>query len=131
MSDDPNFSDFWTQERNVAAVDPADLCSVWKLFREVETRTGSEQVSIDFRSYERVCNPGADVTAVWFRASMLGMMMKMVPEILSPWSHDGEFDDAVFQVAAAFPMKQMRVGVVQQGPPFDVEEFVKQIGARA
>jgi hypothetical protein len=39
-------------------------------------------------------------------------------------------DDAVFQVAAPFPMEKMRTGVVRQGPPFDVEEFVKRIGVQ-
>jgi len=42
-------------------------------------------------------------------------------------THDGEFDDAVFQVAATFPMEKMRTGVVREGLPFDVDEFVKQI----
>ncbi len=51
-------------------------------------------------------------------------------EILMPWTHDGELDDAVFQVAAKFPMTNMEVGVVHDGLPFDVEEFLKQIGER-
>jgi len=46
------------------------------------------------------------------------------------WTHDGELDDAVFQIAATFPMEKMRTGVVREGLPFDVEEFVKQIGTR-
>jgi hypothetical protein len=55
----------------------------------------------------------------------------MFPESpLTPWMHDGEPDDAVIQVAATFPMKNTEVGVVHDGLPFDVEEFLKQIGAR-
>jgi hypothetical protein len=61
---------------------------------------------------------------------MLAMMMQMMPDMLAQWTHDGDLDDAVFQVAATFPMEKMRTGVVREGPPFDVEEFVKQIGAR-
>jgi hypothetical protein len=61
---------------------------------------------------------------------MLVMMMKMLPDMLAPWTHDGEFDDAVLQVASVFPMKKMQVGVVRQGPPFDLQEFMKQIRAR-
>lgn len=49
---------------------------------------------------------------------------------LTPWTHNGELDDAVFQVAATFPMKNMEVGVVHDGLPFDVEGFLKQIGER-
>jgi hypothetical protein len=44
--------------------------------------------------------------------------------------HDGEIDDSVFQGAATFPMRNMEVGVVNEGLPFNAEEFVKQIGAR-
>jgi len=57
-----------------------------------------------------------------------GLRTKKGP--LAQWTHDGQFDDAVFDVAATFPMEKMRTGVVRQGPPFDVEEFVKQIGGR-
>jgi len=49
---------------------------------------------------------------------------------LTPWSHEGELDDAVFQIAAKFPMKKLPVGLVKNGLPFDVQELVKQIGAR-
>ena len=54
----------------------------------------------------------------------------MLPESpLRPWTHDGELDEAVLQVAATFPMKKMEVGVVHDGPPFEVQEFLKQIEA--
>jgi len=33
----------------------------------------------------------------------------------------------LFNLAAKFPMKRMPVGVPQQGPPFDLNEFLKQI----
>ena len=57
-------------------------------------------------------------------------MMKMFPESpLAQWTHDGEFDDAVFDVAATIPMKKMATGIVY-GPPFDVEEFVKRVAAK-
>ncbi len=59
-------------------------------------------------------------------------LLQILPgEPLTPWTHNGELDDAVFQVAATFPLKKMEVGVVHEGPPFDVEEFFKQVGARA
>jgi hypothetical protein len=47
--------------------------------------------------------------------------------MLSRWLHTGELDDAVFKVAATFPMKKMSVGVPQQGFPFDVQGFIEQI----
>ena len=125
--------DFWKfQEGSVAAVDPDDMKKLWLLFRDVQSRSDSGGgVAIDMRLYERACSPGADVQAVWFRAAILETLKQLRPELLAPWIHDGEFDDAVFQVAATFPMKKMRTGVVREGLPFDVEGFVKRIGARS
>jgi hypothetical protein len=123
---------------DVSAVDPADLKAVCAFMRNVETRTtASQNTAIDSRAYENVCGPGADVQAVWYRASMLGLL-QMLPKVspmfpespLTPWTHNGELDDAVIQVAATFPMKNMGVGVVHDGLPFDVEEFLKQVGAQ-
>jgi hypothetical protein len=124
-------SNFWsTPGDEVAAVNPDDLRKVWRLFRDVQAHTPAGQCgSIDGRMYKNVCSPGANVVAVWYRASMLGMLQMLPESPLTPWTHDGELDDAAFQVAATFPMKKMEIGVVQQGPPFDVQEFVKQIGA--
>ncbi len=123
---------------DVAAVAPADLKAVRAFSRGVQAATGGQAGMIELGLYRRVCSPGADIDAVWYRASMLGLL-EMLPQVspqmfpespLTSWTHDGELDDAVFQVAATFPMKTMEVGVVRDGLPFDVEEFVKQIGAR-
>jgi hypothetical protein len=35
--------------------------------------------------------------------------------------------DIVFNLAARFPMKAMEPGVVYEGLPLDMEEFVKQL----
>jgi len=115
---------------SVAAVSPDDLRKVWQLFRDVQARHPGECTSIGNSVYQSVCSPGADVVSVWYRASMLGMLQLLPESPLTPWTHDGELEDPVFQVAATFPMKKMEVGVVRQGPPFDVQEFLKQIGAR-
>jgi len=125
--------DFWkSPEGGVAAVNPDDMKKLWQLFRDVQSRSGGigGGVAIDMGLYERACSPGADVQAVWFRAAILETLKQLRPELLAPWLEDGEFDDAVFQVAATFPMEKMGTGVVREGLPVDVEEFVKQIGAR-
>jgi hypothetical protein len=101
------------------------------LIRDLQARNPGGQGSIiDDRMYKEVCSSGADVQAVWYRTSILGLLQILPDSPLTPWTHDGELDDAVFHVAATFPMKKMEVGVVHQGPPFDVQEFVRQIGAR-
>lgn len=125
---EPTPDDLWeSQEGGVPAVKLDDLRNVWKLFRDAEARQSG---AIGHGIYESVCSPGADVESIWFRASMLAMLNQMQPELLAQWIHDGQPDDAVFQVAATIPMEKMRTGVVRQGPPFDVEEFVRRIGAR-
>jgi len=108
-------------------VDPADLQNVWAMLCLFQGQAGGQSGSDDIRLYERVCGPDADVHAVWFRASTLQLFAGM----LEPWTVNGEVDVIVFQVAATFPMKKMSVDVVRRGPPFDVEEFLKQIGARS
>jgi hypothetical protein len=50
--------------------------------------------------------------------------------VLATWLHDGVPDDAVFHVAATIPMSRMQIGVAYQQPPFDLEEFIKQIEER-
>jgi hypothetical protein len=129
--------DFWKSKGDVPAVDPADLKAVCGRMRDMKARA-SQNTAISSSAYQGVCSPGADTMAVWYRASMLGLL-EMLPQVspqmfpespLTPWLHDGEIDDAVIQVAATFPMKNMEVGVVRDGLPFDVEEFLKQVGAR-
>ena len=124
--------DFFGARGNcVAAVNPNDLRNVWTMMRDLEARAQTGQSgSISSGLYERACSPGANVLAVWYRASILGVLQTLPGNPLTPWSHEGELDDAVFQIAARLPMKKLPVGLVKNGLPFDVQELVKQIGAR-
>jgi hypothetical protein len=109
----------------VPPVDPSDLKIAWKRGQELRALYGSEPtvVSHDLRGN---CSPGADFTAVWYRASMLGLLAESVG--LLPPEMPSEVRDVVFNVAAKFPMKRMEPGVEYQGLPMDVDGFVKQIG---
>lgn len=97
--------------------------------REVQARSPGEGVLIGDEMYKRACSPGADVGAVWFRASIIGILDML--GMLRPWIHEGAVADAVFKVAATFPMNGMVIGVPRQGFPFDVEEFFSQVTASA
>lgn len=114
----------------LAVVDATDLKKVWQTSADFKALNPGQSGSIGSTVYQSVCSPGANVVAIWYRASMLCLLEQMMPELLASWTHDGQLDDAVFEVAATFPMQKMKTGVVREGPPFDVEEFVKQIGAR-
>jgi hypothetical protein len=123
--------DLWeSQEGNVPTVNPDDLKKVWQVSGDFETRNPGQSGAIGSTVYESICSPGADVTSVWYRASMLWVLKQMMPEVLASWTHDGHLNDVVFEVAATFPMEKMRTGVAREGPPFDVEEFARKIGAR-
>jgi hypothetical protein len=114
---------------SVQPVEPADLRSVWTMQSEIQALRPGEQIMISAESYKQACGPEADVRAVYERVSYLWMLREV--GALATWVHDGVPDDAVFHVAATIPMSSsMQVGVVYNKPPFDVEEFIKQVEER-
>jgi hypothetical protein len=122
---------FGARGSDVTAVNPDDLRNVWKMMRDLHARDLEGQSgSISGGLYEGACSPGANVVAVWYRASILGVLQMLPGNPLTPWSREGELDDAVFQIAATFPMRKLPVGLAKNELPFDVQELVKQIGAR-
>jgi hypothetical protein len=109
----------------VSAVDSADLRAAWDLFGDVRARNADQKVAIGVAMFERACSPGASVRSVYYRAAMLQLCERR--GLLSPWLHDGQLEEAVFRVAATFPMKKMQVETVYESLPFDVREFARQI----
>ena len=110
---------------SVPPVDPADIRSVWTMQSQIQAVRPGEQIGISADAYHRACGPGADVRAVFERVSHLGLLQ--IAGVLTPWLHDGVPDDALFDVVATIPMIRMQRGVVNNKPPFDVEEFIKQV----
>jgi hypothetical protein len=113
---------------SVPPVDPADLRSVWAMQSEIQARNPGQQIGISADAYQRACGPGADIRAVFERVSLLGLLQ--IAGMLSPLLGNGVPDDAVFDVAATIPMSRMQRGVVYNKPPFDVDEFIKQVEKR-
>jgi len=123
---------FWGSENqdsgSVPPVDPDDLRSVWTMQSEIQPLRPGEQIGISADLYQRACGPEADVRAVFVRVAQLWMLKEVgMPE---SWLRDGVPDDAVFQVAAKIPMSRMQIGVVYKKPPFDPEDFIKQVEER-
>jgi hypothetical protein len=119
-----------SEDGMVAAVDPEDLKNFAKLGRGAQTAAqaaGSSGMAIGQSATQSVCSPGANTTAVWYRLKVLGLCEHMGLLSLSSFQDNGELDDAVFKVAATFPMKMMEMGVTYEGPPFDFQEFVKRL----
>jgi hypothetical protein len=109
----------------VPAVDPDDVKSVWKLGKDAEAR-GSKAIGDGLK--RQACKPGADTEAVLYRTSLLWMMTQMPPEVLERFMREDQSNDAVFRAAAKVPAEWMGVGIVRNGPPFDVNEFLRLCG---
>lgn len=116
-------------EGPIPPVDPVDLQSIWKMQRDVQACSPGKNIGISVELYKRACSPEANIGAVWFRASLVGMLEML--GMLKPWIHEGVVADAVFKVAATLPMNGMKVGVPcsTTGLPFDVQEFMSQVTA--
>ena len=118
----------------IPAVEPADLKSAWAMSEELKKDLAkvipNQHVGISFDCCKRVCSPGADVGAVWYRVSMIGLLQMMSKEAGEPALSgltDGKPSDAVFKALATLPMTGMNPGVAHDGLPFDPEELVRLI----
>lgn len=110
----------------IVSVDPSDLKNVWKMGEEMQgQRDSNEHFAIDPRMFATVCSPGANRMALWYRASILGLIAQQTGLLAPELSNDAK--DIVFNVAAKFPMKRLEPGVVYEGLPLDVQAFGKQI----
>jgi hypothetical protein len=115
----------------VQEVDPADLRKTWAAMNYVQKLHPGQQCEV---SIGRKDDPDEapevrekarqDEQARWFRASML-MLLCQGP--CADRLKDGEPDDRLVEIVARFPMKKMEPGVPQQGLPFDMPEFIKQL----
>ena len=57
-------------------------------------------------------------------------MSRIVPEQFAAVTKDGQPIDAAFRAAAKVSAEWMGVGVVRQGPPFDMNEFTAALCGR-
>ena len=98
------------------------------------TRRPGQQVAIGSRVYEHACKPGADVQAVGYRAAVLSMLIHLAlhPENpikeLGPWLKEDQLEAVVFTAAAKVTMEWMGVGIFRDGPPVDLDEFLRLCG---
>jgi len=102
----------------VPAVAPDDI----KRFREVGKRLVPEKpaqgsIGIDIRLFAEACTPGANIPAVAFRNYPISILLHL--ELLNPWRRGDDLDDAVYRVAADFPL----AGIER----FDPSEFLTRL----
>lgn len=112
----------------VPAVDPEDVKSVWQIGRDVQANRPGQQVAVGVDTMKQACKPGANIKAVWYRASLLWLMTQIAPERLERFMREGQLNDSVFLAAAKVPAEWMGVGIVREGPPFEFNEFFRVCG---
>ncbi len=111
----------------VPPVDPDDLKTAFEIFQNVARRypDGRSDVGVDV--FQHPCKPGAGISAITYRAMMLGVVVRHAQAQLAPWTKDGHLDLAVFHEAAQLPMEWMGVGFVRESAPFDADEFLRRL----
>jgi hypothetical protein len=127
----------WMKDGPIPPVDPADLKSVWAMQKEFKKdfekrmpdHAPNETVGVGIDYYRRVCGPGANVGAVWYRLSRLEALQMMSEAGGQSWAGltEGKPDDAVFKALANLSMTGMQPGVIREGLPFDVEQLIRLI----
>jgi hypothetical protein len=129
----------------VPVVDLDDIKAVAHLFDELQRQHPGRQFGVGVEAMAQICNPGADVQAVYYRVAQLGLLKFIseqkvdIPEVqahiaefqskIAPLMLDGKFTDAAFRAIARIPLVWMAPGVVSEGLPYDVEELLKLCAA--
>jgi hypothetical protein len=111
----------------VPAVDPGDIKAIWQLGEELRAKLPSTK-AVGVELMKHACKPGADIAAVSYRLGLVWIMTQIAPEQLARFTREGQPDDTVFRAVAKVPAEWIGVGIVQQGPPFDVNEFLRLCG---
>lgn len=88
----------------VPAVDVADLRAVLKIMTDVKE---PHNVGFGAQFIHASCSPGADIPALWFRASMLHVAKAQ--GVLGGKESEGMPDDALLEFWASFPFKATEV----------------------
>ena len=116
-ADIPNFRTY-AEGESIPPVDPEDIKALWK----IRARWGTDPELA-------ALSPGADFSAVSHRRGIVWTLINL--ELLAPWRHGEELDDAVFRVAATFPTREfMGQDYMIEGDErfgFDPNAFVRRL----
>ena len=88
----PNFRPY-AEGEPIPLVDPEDIKRVWR-----------QMFSSGFEDLHEAYRPGADPSAILRRCAIVQTLSCL--KVLTPWQHGEELDDAVFRVAAIFPIRE-------------------------
>ncbi|MGH9522913.1 MAG: hypothetical protein ACRD3E_10310 [Terriglobales bacterium] len=93
----------------VPPVAPSDLAAVIKLMKEIEQSRppGPGPAGIASNVFQSACSPGADVMAVWFRATNLLIALKHGE--FAQCEEEGKLKDDFLGLWATFPFRAVDV----------------------
>ena len=100
------------QGGEVPSVSEDDLKSLHAVCVDRSRRYSGKDGVVGLEVMARACSPDANLPAVWLRHTELRLLVRQ--GLLENWRHGTVLDDAVFRVAATFPMN---------GLHFDREAF--------
>jgi hypothetical protein len=89
----------------VPAVTPSDLDAVVKLMLDFEKEHDGGAIGLNV--YQAACSPGADVGAVWFRATILCLALRHGE--FAEFVEAGVIKGSLLRLWAAFPFKAVDV----------------------
>src|SRR6266480_2286315 len=72
----------------VPQVDPADMRALWDLAEDTKKRHPEGGVMIGRNLMQGLCKPGANVTAVSYRAGKIEMLRLILPDVMEPVIQD-------------------------------------------
>ncbi len=100
----------------IPPVDEHDLKCLHELCVQRAKRYVGKDGAVSLELMSRACNPAANLPAVWLRHTQLRALFRQ--GLLANWQHGSELDDAVFRLAANFPIDGMEL---------DQEAFLRQL----
>lgn len=109
----------------VPEVSPEDLKATWEFLEKLQVEHPSQQVATEADVVGSLCKPGAQIHAVYYRSTVIWMMMQIAPEQIAAFMKRGQPTDAVFRAAAKIPLEWMGVEVDRHSAPFDVNQFLQ------
>jgi hypothetical protein len=106
----------------VPVVDVGDIKVMWTHGQKLKALHPEGSVAVCVNIWKQLCSPGADVRAVSYRCTILGLLEMM---LRAAWT-GGELSENAFRVAATMDLDWMPVGVVQNALPFNLEGFLAE-----
>jgi len=96
-TDIPKFKTY-AEGEPIPPVEPEDLRRRWRI-----------PIPWSREALEEAWGHEADIAAVSSRSTMINMLARYNrSQLLAPWHHGEELDDAVFRIAATFPLREVK-----------------------